>query len=121
MRWMTFVVMVVVAAGFLPGASAAQPGPGGGLSVREARGSRLSGVLLVRGFVLVDRKGRVALCDRLGGSPPACRGARLPVTGVPTSQLGPLRRATGVAWSSEPHAVSGHLRNGRLVFAPNVR
>ena len=118
-RWMTLTV-VVGTIGLFPVGSAAQPGPGGGLSVREAKASKLSGVLLVRGFVTIDRRGRVRLCDRLGGSPPVCQGATLVVTGVTVSRLGSLRRASGVAWSSKPQALHGRLRNGRLVFAPNV-
>lgn len=98
-----------------------QPGPGGGFTVREAKAPRLTGVLLVRGFVLVDRRGRVRLCEHLVGAPPACGGATLFVTGAAASQLERLQRAAGIAWTTRPRAIFGRLRHGRLVVAPNVR
>lgn len=97
-----------------------QSGPGGGLTIRQARASRLTGVLLVRGFVLVDRTGRARLCEHLVGAPPSCRGAALALEGAAKTRLGPLRDSAGVAWSPRPVGVFGRLRNGRLVFAPNV-
>ena len=117
--WLAIGVLTLI--GVVAPAAWTQPGPGGGLTVREAKASRLTGVLLVRGYVLVDHGGRVRLCERLVGTPPACGGAMLFVTGAAGSQLGRLQRAAGIAWSSRPRAVFGRLRHGRLVFAPNVR
>ena len=112
-------VVMVMGLMLVPGVSG-QSGPGGGLTVKQARASKLTGVLRVRGFVLVDRGGRVRLCERLVGTPPACRGAVLLVTGAVAAQLGQLERAQGVAWSRRPQAVFGRMRDGRLIFAPHV-
>jgi hypothetical protein len=118
--WLAIGVVVMVGVLSVP-AAWTQPGPGGGLTVKQARASKLTGVLLVRGFVLVDRRGSIRLCERLIGAPPLCGGAALPVTGASASQLGTLKRAAGLAWSPRPQAVFGRLRRGRLVFTPNVR
>lgn len=116
---LAFGVVILIGMVIVPGAWS-QPGPGGGLTVKQARASKLTGVLLVRGFVLVDRRGRVRLCERLVGVPPACGGAALVVAGASASLFSPLRRARGIAWSPRPQRVFGRMRDGRLVFAPNV-
>jgi hypothetical protein len=115
------VIGVFIGIGVTAQAVSAQPAPGGGLTVREARASTLTGVLLVRGFVFVDRRGHVKLCERLVGKPPTCGGAALAIVRVSRPQLGALRGAVGVSWSARPRALFGRLRDGRLVFAPNVR
>jgi hypothetical protein len=112
-------VVMVMGLMLVPGVSG-KSGPGGGLTVKQARASKLTGVLLVRGFVLVDRGGRVRLCARLVGTPPACGGASLLVSGAAAAQLGRLKRAQGVAWSRRPQGVFGRMRHGRLIFASHV-
>ena len=108
------LMLVAVPAGY------AQPGPGGGLTIRQARASRLTGVVLVRGSFLMDRTGRARLCERLVGAPPSCGGATLALEGASTARLGKLSRSAGVTWSTRPVAVLGRLRHGRLLVAPNV-
>ena len=117
--WLSIGVLVLAGMISVPGASS-QSGPGGGLTVKQARASRLTGVLLVRGFVTVDRRGRVRLCECIAGVPAACGGAELLVKGAPAAQFGPLQRAEGLAWSARPRSVFGRLRHGNLVFAPHV-
>ena len=73
----------------------------------EAEASKLSGVLLVRGFVAVDRKGRVRLCDRLGGSPPVCQGATLVVTSMRMHSGRPVLGLAGVASIDEAEVLAG--------------
>ena len=117
--WLANGGVMLLGMAVVPGVGS-QPGPGGGLTVKQARASKLTGVLLVRAFVVVDRGGRVRLCDRIVGVPPACNGAVLAVTGASASQFGPLRRARGVAWSPRSQRVFGRMRHGRLIFAPRV-
>lgn len=94
-----FMVAVVVSA------ASSQPAPGKGLSVPEARASRLPGVLLVRGYIVVNRGGRIRLCERAVRKRPSCRGTSLILTRVSVSQLGPLQHSMGVSWSAHPRAV----------------
>jgi hypothetical protein len=98
----------------------AQSGPGGGLTIREARASRLTGVVLVRGFFQMDRTGHARLCEHLVGAPPTCGGVALALEGASKARLGKLSRSAGVAWSARPVALFGRLRHGRLLVAPNV-
>lgn len=98
----------------------AQSGPGGGLTIPQARASRLTGVVLVRGYFLMDRTGRARLCERLVGAPPSCVGATLALEGTSKARLGKLNRSAGAAWSTRPVALFGFLRHRRLLVAPNV-
>jgi hypothetical protein len=116
-RWAMWVIAFMLAA--VP-AVQAQPGPKGGLTIREARASRLTGVVLVRGFFRMDRTGRARLCEHLVGAPPMCGGAALAVEGASKARVGKLSRSAGVAWSTRPVALLGRLRNGRLFIAPNA-
>ena len=116
-----FTIIAVILGASLPPAASGQPPPGGGLTVREAQASKLTGVLFVRGYVFVDRSGRIRLCARPAGSPPSCRGASLALTNVLVAQLEPLQRSASARWSRRAVSLYGRHRGNRLVFAPNVR
>ncbi len=58
------------------------PIPSGGLSIEEARASKLEGPLMVRGY-LIERDGALRLCEAiLESSPPQCGEPSLLVEGL---------------------------------------
>ena len=103
-----------------PGASGGA-GFGPGLSVAEARKSRLDGPLLVNGYVLSDGA-KVRLCDTLASSssaanPPQCGGASLEVHGLDLATLPGVTSSGPARWSSQPRQLLGEVKNGVLTVS----
>ena len=99
-----------------PRARRPSSGVGPGLSVREALSSRLTGPLLVNGFVVITA-GETRLCQSLDQSqPPRCGDPSLVLEGF---QPGPgtLTRAAGAAWTSDQVQVLGERVGERLVVS----
>lgn len=96
-------------------------GSGPGLSVGEALSSRLTGPLLVNGFIVIAN-GETRLCETLAESlPPQCGDPSLVVEGFEPDP-GALREASGVGashWSDDPVQVLGERGGERLVVSGN--
>lgn len=90
---------------------------GPGLSVAQARASRLNEPLLVTGYVVAEGA-RVRLCDALAESfPPQCGGASLEVRGIDLSAFGGLETSGGVRWSAQPRQLLGEVKNGVIAVS----
>jgi hypothetical protein len=97
------------------GASGAGFGPG--ISVSEARRSRLDGPLLVNGYIVAEGT-RVRLCEALAESfPPQCGGASLDVRGLDVATLSSLESSGTTRWTAQPRQLLGEVRNGVLTVS----
>ena len=91
-------------------------GVGPGLSVREAVSSRLTGLLLVNGFVVIA-DGETRLCQSLDQSqPPRCGDPSIILQGF-EPEPGALTEAAGVAWTSDQVQVLGERVGERLIVS----
>lgn len=99
-------------AGGAQGGGASAIGPG--ISVAEARRSRLDGPLLVRGYVLAEGS-TVRLCDVLLESfPPQCGAPSLEVRGLDLASLPGVQSSSNVRWSDQQRLLLGEVTNGVL-------
>ena len=94
---------------------------GPGISVAEARRSRLDGPLLVNGYLVADES-RVRLCDTLAeSSPPRCGGASLEVEGLDIDSISGIESSGAVRWSAQPRLLLGEVESGVLTVATTNR
>jgi hypothetical protein len=92
----------------------------GGLSVADALATDASGIIALKGFLLVD-DGGARLCEVLAESyPPQCGGASIPVTGYQEVLSVPLSNAQGVSWTDQFVSFLGEMVDGTLVVDPTV-
>ena len=92
----------------------------GGLSVGEALATKATGVIAVKGFLLVDDQG-ARLCELLAESaPPLCGGASILVTDYEEVVSVPLSNAQGVSWTDQSVSFLGEIVDGTLVVDPTV-
>jgi len=93
-------------------------GIGPGISVEQARASRLEGPLLVNGWLLRSSSGEVLLCTGLTDSlPPQCIEPALAVKGLDLSTVKGLRTERDTVWSQQAIQLLGELNNGALVVS----
>lgn len=94
---------------------------GPGLTVAEARSSKLDHPLLVNGFVVADGE-RVRLCEALAESyPPQCGGAFLEVRGLDVSSIPGIESEQNVRWTPRPRQVLGEVRGGTLTVSGTTK
>jgi hypothetical protein len=92
----------------------------GGLSVSEALGSDMGGILAVQGFLFDDGSGPV-LCEVLAESfPPQCGGASIAISGHEEAVNVPIVAEQGVTWTDQTLVLFGELVDGVLVVDPTV-
>ena len=92
----------------------------GGLSVADALATDATGVIAVKGFLMVDDQG-ARLCELLAESyPPQCGGASIPVTGYEEVLSAPLSSTQGVSWTDQSVSFLGEIVGGTLVVDPTV-
>ncbi len=92
----------------------------GGLSVSEALATDATGIIAVRGFLLIEGSD-ARLCEVLAESfPPQCGGSNLAVSGHESVAFPPLINEGNVTWSNEQVVVYGELADGTLIANPNV-
>ena len=92
----------------------------GGLSVADALATDLTGVIAVKGFLMVDDQG-ARLCELLAESlPPQCGGAAISVTGYEEVLGTPLESAQGISWTDELVSFLGEIVDGAFVVDPTV-
>lgn len=71
----------------------------------------------VRGFIFIDERGSVRLCEELLESyPPQCGGASLVVENFHHQSVPSLQESQGIFWSERPVDLSGTLTNGVLAL-----
>ena len=104
------------------GSTGASPNSAGtGITVSEARRSRLDGPLLVNGF-LVAEDSSVRICDALAeSSPPRCAGASLEVRGLDIDSISDVESSGTVRWSTQPRLLLGEVESGVLTVATTNR
>jgi hypothetical protein len=92
----------------------------GGLTVAEALATDATGVIAVKGFLLVDDQG-ARLCELLAESlPPQCGGSAIAITGYEEMLSTPLSNAQGVTWTDQYASFLGEIVDGVLVVDPTV-
>jgi len=90
-------------------------GFGPGITIDEALKSRLSGPLLVNGWLLVSPSGESKLCSRLTDSmPPGCAAPSLLVRGLDLKTVENLRQEGGLTWSETSIQLLGEVKSGEL-------
>lgn len=106
------------------GGGSAAMGPG--ISVKEARHTRIRGLVLVVGYLLVVRGDPVRLCDALSRARiRRCTGVALEVRGLPSGERKRLadvhRSGSPTRWSSRPVRILGNIRKTTLVVSTTAR
>ena len=102
--------------GFAQSGSDTAMGPG--ISVMDARVSKLESPVLVNGFLVITNED-VELCESLPKSvPPGCAGGRLAVTGLDPTVVGPLQVVGYVRWSAAPIQLLGSIDGDTLIIDP---
>ena len=92
----------------------------GGLSVADALATDASGVIAVKGLLLIDDQG-ARLCELFAESaPPLCGGALILVTNYEEVLSVPLTSAQGVSWTDQLVSFLGEIVDGTLVVDPTV-
>lgn len=92
----------------------------GGLSVADALATDATGVIAVKGLLLIDDQG-ARLCELFAESaPPLCGGASIPVTDYEEVLSVPLTSAQGVSWTDQLVSFLGEIVDGTLVVDPTV-
>ncbi len=92
----------------------------GGLTVADALTTDATGVVAVKGFLLIDDSG-ARLCEVLAESyPPQCGGATLSITNYEEVLGVPLSNAQGVSWTDQHVSFLGEIIDGTLVVDPTV-
>jgi hypothetical protein len=100
-----------------PRSSSSDGAAGPGISVAEARRSRLDKPLLVNGYLVADDS-RVRLCDELAeSSPPRCGGASLEVHGLDLDSLSDVESSGSVHWTAQPRLLFGEVKSGVLTVS----
>lgn len=98
-RIILLVTVLVVAAAGCSDAAAPHSEDSTPLSVRDALRTRPSGVIEVRGNVIVHPDGSARLCEGLAGSyPPQCGGESVAIAGFDPRVLEHPDSAGGVTW-----------------------
>ena len=93
----------------------------GGLSVTDALATDATGIIAVKGFLLVDDQG-ARLCELLAESlPPQCGGADIKITNYEEVVSVPLSNAQGVTWTDNLVSFLGEIIDGTLVVDPTSR
>ena len=88
-----------------------------GISVAEARRSRLDKPLLVNGYLVADDS-RVRLCDELAeSSPPRCGGASLEVHALDLDSLSDVESSGSARWTTQPRLLLGEVEGGVLTVS----
>ena len=92
----------------------------GGLTVSEALATDATGIIAVKGFLVVDDSG-ARLCELLAESFPAqCGGASIPISGYEEVLSVPLNNSQGVSWTDDLVSFLGEIVDGTLVVDPLV-
>lgn len=92
----------------------------GGLTVTEALNTDATGVIAVKGFLVIDGNG-ARLCEALAESfPPQCGGASIPVSNYEEVLGTPLQNEQGVSWTDGTVSFLGEIVDGTLVVDPFV-
>ena len=92
----------------------------GGLTVSEALATDATGIIAVKGFLVVDDSG-ARLCELLAESFPAqCGGSSIPISGYEEVLSAPLNNSQGVSWTDDLVSFLGEIVDGTLVVDPLV-
>jgi hypothetical protein len=92
----------------------------GGLTVADAMTTDATGVIAVKGFLLVDDSG-ARLCEVLAESyPPQCGGASISITNYEEVLSVPLSSTQGVSWTDDYVSFLGEMVDGTLVVDATV-
>lgn len=92
----------------------------GGLTVTDALAGEATGVIAVKGFLVVDQQG-ARLCEALAESyPPQCGGTSIAITDYEEMVSVPLANAQGVNWTDEYVSFLGEIVDGVLVVDPTA-
>ena len=90
----------------------------GGLTVSEALATDATGIIAVKGFLVVDDSG-ARLCELLAESFPAqCGGASIPISGYEEVLSVPLNNSQGISWTDDLVSFLGEIVDGTLVVNP---
>jgi len=99
-----------------------------GLTIEEALGSDVAGIVAVRGYLFDDGTG-LRLCSVLAESfPPQCGGASMPVegfgfdriSGLADDELVRVEQSGGVTWTDGPVTLFGEVVDGTFVVDENA-
>jgi len=92
----------------------------GGRTVTDALASDVTGIIAVKGFLLIDGQS-ARLCEGFAESaPPLCMGASINVTGYQEVLSVPLTTAQGVSWTDQSVSLLGEIVDGTLVVDATV-
>ena len=92
----------------------------GGLFVADALATDATGIIAVKGLLLIDDQG-ARLCELFAESaPPLCGGASILVTNYEEVLSVPLTSAQGVSWTDQLVSFLGEIVDGTLVVDPTV-
>jgi len=92
----------------------------GGLTVADAMTTDATGVIAVKGFLLVDDSG-ARLCEVLAESyPPQCGGASISITNYEEVLSVPLSSTQGVSWTDDYVSFLGEMVDGTLVVDATI-
>jgi len=92
----------------------------GGLTVTDALAGDATGVIAVKGFLVVN-EGGARLCEALAESyPPQCGGSAIAITDYEETLSVPLTSAQGVSWTDDYVSFLGEIVDGVLVVDPTV-
>ncbi len=108
----------------MPGSESTAIGPG--ISVKEARRTKVPGPVLVVGYLLAVPHAPLRLCDALSRSrPPRCAGASLKVRGLPAHERNGLatehRLSSPARWSPQPVQILGNVQKTTLVVQTTAK
>lgn len=92
----------------------------GGLTVPDALATDATGIIAVKGFLVVNDDG-ARLCELLAESfPPQCGGASISITNYDEVLGIPLSNAQGVSWTDDHASFLGGIVDGIFVVNPLV-
>ncbi len=94
---------------------------GPGISVAQARVSKLAQPLLVTGFIVADGE-HVRLCEVLAESyPPQCGGQFLEVRGLDVSSIPGVESEQNTRWTSRSRQLLGEVSGGTLTVSGTTK
>ena len=101
--------------------AAAQPIPGGGLTIEEALETDAEPPLAVRGSLVATAE-ETRLCSALAESyPPQCAGPSLRVEGLDLAEVEGLLAANGVRWTDGEVSLLGAVDDGVLTVSRTAK
>ena len=87
----------------------------------EALATDATGVIAVKGLLLIDESG-ARLCEGFAESaPPLCSFAEVPITGYEEALSVPLTSSQGVSWTDQVASFLGEIVDGTFVVDATSR